>query len=309
MQWGQIKTLFILCFLVLNMYLFYQFVQKQNDDNLKVKEAPDSSIEESLKNENIKLGNLPKEEIRESFISVKQERFSDKDKKEIDELQNQKSVVIKDRFILSKFNKPIKIMEDDKDSEIETSVKEIAFKGEDYVYWDWNKELNMIILFQKKNEQPVYFNQSGLLLVFLNEKNEMIYYTQTRLGEPEKQNTDKKKLIKAIRAVETLFKSNKLEPGDEVTNANIGFYTRVPFDNGVQVFVPTWKITVNDERHYFVNALEGYSFPSKDIEFLQTVLSSTKEKTENLKNPDEIKPGILKDLDDRLEISKRSEDE
>lgn len=309
MQWGQIKTLFILCFLVLNIYLIYQFLEKQNEADLRVKEAPDASIETRLKNEDIKIGDLPDEEIRESFISVKQEKFTEENKKDIKSLQNQESVVIEDKLVLSKFEKPIKVPDNAKDTEIATTVKQYVLDGNDYTFWDWNKELNVLILFQKKSGQPVFFNQSGLLLVYLNDKNEMSFYTQTRLSEPDGKNTDKKKLIKAIRAVETLFKSNKLQSGDKVTKANIGFFTRVPFDNGVQVFVPTWKITVNDERNYFVNALEGYSFPSEDIEFLQTVLSSTKEKVELLDDDVKMKASVLKELTEKLEISKRGEGE
>src|SRR5699024_11318478 len=108
MQWGQIKTLFILCLLILNVYLFYQFIDKQNESDLRVKEAPDSSIEAKLKNENIKVGELPQEEKRESFISVKQRTLTDdRSEEHTSELQSRFDLVC--RLLLEKKKKTINI--------------------------------------------------------------------------------------------------------------------------------------------------------------------------------------------------------
>src|SRR5699024_4157797 len=94
----------------------------------------------------------------------------------------------------------------------------------------------------------------------------------------KEQKEEKRKLIEALQAVEVLYGVNQLNPGDEITQANLGFYTRTPFLSGVQVFVPTWKVTVNDEKHYFVNALEGLPFPSDDRDFLNRVIEDELEK-------------------------------
>ncbi|HIS27820.1 MAG TPA: two-component system regulatory protein YycI [Candidatus Avamphibacillus intestinigallinarum] len=309
MQWGQIKTLFILCFLILNVYLFYQFIDKQNESDLRVKEAPDSSIETKLKNENIKVGKLPQDEKRESFISVKQRSLSDKDKKELDKLQNQTTTILDDKQILSSFDKPIEIPKDAKEDAVATTVKQNVWHGDEYSLWNWNKDINMLVFFQKKKDQPVFFNQSGVLLVFLNDKNEIISYTQTLLGDADDKDAEKKDLIKSIKAVETLYKTNELQSGDEITNANIGFYTRLPFENGVQVFVPTWKITVNDERHYFVNALEGYAIPSNEAQFLTDTLTSILEKLEKLDDDHKQKEPFIKLMNDRLTAIEKGQEE
>ena len=309
MQWGQIKTLFILCFLILNVYLFYQFIDKQNESDLRVKEAPDSSIEAKLKNENIKVGELPQEEKRESFISVKQRTLTDDDKKEIDDLKNQTTMILDDKQILSTFDKPIGISDDAKEDTVATTVKQNVWKGDEYSLWDWNKDINMLVFFQKKKDQPVFFNQSGVLLVFLNDKNEIVSYTQTILGEADDEDSEKKDLIKSIKAVETLYKANELKSGDEITKADIGFYTRLPFENGVQVFVPTWKITVNDERHYFVNALEGYAIPSNEAEFLTNTLNSILEKLEELDDDHKQRDTFIKLINDRLTAIEKGQEE
>src|SRR5699024_12369246 len=124
----------------------------------------------------------------------------------------------------------------------------------------------------EKAERPIYFNQNGMILVFLNDDNEMIFYTQTMLGEAEPR-AEKKTLIKPIKAIETLYKANELKAGDEITKVDIGFNTRVPLENGIQVFVRIWKVSIDDEKVYFVNAIEGFVFSGDDNKILTNMIS------------------------------------
>lgn len=294
MQWNQIKTLFIVCFLVLDVYLLFQYLDKRKDDNLHVKEQQETSIETHLKNENIKVGNLPEEVEEETFIEVRQHLFTEEEVSEIESLNNQEFIVKDQSFVAGKFEERIPVPLEATNKEIEELLQNHIFGIENYKFWTWNKELNVIAFFQVKKGRPVYYNQNGLVLVFLNNKNEIDFYTQKMLGEPEEQKEEKKELIKALQAVEVLYRVNELEPGDEITKANLGFYTRTPFLSGVQVFVPTWKVTVNDEKHYFVNALEGLSYPSDDQDFLNRVIKDTSDEltAENT--------GVLNYINERL---------
>src|SRR5690625_7702747 len=99
----------------------------------------------------------------------------------------------------------------------------------------------------------------------------MEFYTQTMLGE-EDARQDKSSLIKPIKAIELLYNANELRTGEEITKVDIGFHTRAPRPSGVQVFVPAWTVTVNDERDYFVNAIEGWVFYNYEVDFIDTVL-------------------------------------
>src|SRR5699024_11746484 len=100
MQWSQIKTLFILCFLILDVYLLIQFIDKQEKSDLDVMEEQESSIEQQLKLENIKLPKLPDEEMEQSYISVKQKEFTDSDFRDISGSDNQKLTVVNDKLIV-----------------------------------------------------------------------------------------------------------------------------------------------------------------------------------------------------------------
>src|SRR5690625_6442143 len=79
MQWSQIKTLFILTFLILNIYLAVQLINKQKQADLAVLEHGQSSFEEVLQSENITIPDSLQDEAEERFISVRQKVFTEED--------------------------------------------------------------------------------------------------------------------------------------------------------------------------------------------------------------------------------------
>jgi len=299
-QWSQIKTIFILCFIALNIYLVIQYVEKREQIGANILEREESTIEDQLKDDNIKYGELPEVDLEESFISVEQKEFSDEEIIELGQLKNQRtSVVINKRLIISQFDKPIAIAENQSKEKIQELFEKTFLYSDEYMFWNWNREMNVLMFFQKELNRPVYFNQSGLVLVFLDENDETLFYAQTMLGEGESRR-DHQSLIRPIDAIETLYDNHELFQDDEITKAEIGFHTRVPLDDGIQVFVPTWKITVNHERRYFVNALEGFVFASNERLFIQEVIETIKERVEKLEDDEILKENVLSFLRGKL---------
>lgn len=310
MQWSKIKTLFILCFLILNIYLIIQFIQKQdNADMGYLEEGQEASIEDKLESENIEYEDPNIEITEDSYISVSQKQFTDEELVPLSNFENQTSAIINDNFILSKFEEPITVPEEATNQDLDQLVKNYIVFPEAYQFWGWNKDMNVLIFFQLKDDRLFYFNQNGLLLVFLNEENEMMYYTQTMLGNVQVQQ-EKKSIQQPIQAVGTLYDRNDLYYEDEITNIKMGYYARIVTE-GVQVFTPTWRVEVNDERNYFINAIEGLVFASDDIQFInKTIEESYINKIRDLEEDNELREEILTNLTQRqTETGNRSETE
>lgn len=308
MQWSQIKTLFILSFLILNIYLTIQFMGKLEEENYGILEYDDSSIEQKLEEENIVIKSLPSGQEQEPFISVRQRVFSEADLEKFKTQKSQELSVINNNFIISMFDKPVAIPHEDETDIIEGFIKNYFAFPDDYELWSWNEDLNVLIFFQDKNDRPIYFNQNALILVFLNDKNEMVFYTQTMLGESDSIK-EKKDLIKPIKAVETLYNSNELRSGDEITKMEIGFHTRVPTEQGTQVFVPAWKVTVNKEKNYFVNAIEGWVFSSDELVFLEDTIGFYLEKVQSMTDNQSMKEKVELFLSSKIDTDERSDEE
>src|SRR5699024_9694226 len=136
-----------------------------------------------------------------------------------------------------------------KDS-MKEKLTDIVSEPDTYSYWNWIKDLNIIIYFKNKERGPVFSNRNGLVLLFFNDKNDAEYDSQTMLGEAETVD-EKQKLNTPMHAIEKLYNSNELYAGDNIEDVKIGFHTRVPSESGVQVFSPIWKVNVNNEQNYF----------------------------------------------------------
>src|SRR5690625_163625 len=306
MNWEQIKTLLILSFLILDIYLVAQFLDKKEQADIGVLEQHQSTIEDQLKAESIKLPELPQEEYEETFISVKQKVFLPDEITLNKSTIAQKQSLITDYFIASVLDKPLEIGKEIPNKQLEEIFSQLVISPEEYKFWNWNEKLNVLMFFQTKMDRPIYFNQNGLVLVFLNDKNEIVYYTQTMLGEADTL-AEKRELIKPIRAIETLYNGNELNQGDEITTVNIGFHTRVPFEGGVQVFAPIWKVNVNDEKDFFVNAIEGFTFSTKEEDFLVETIEATLERISAYEKDDKAMKEIEEDMEERIEQLHRGE--
>ncbi|MYL44465.1 hypothetical protein GLV94_02300 [Virgibacillus halodenitrificans] len=302
MQWNQIKTLFILCFLILDVYLLMQFMEKQERADVGVLTSQEeTSFESKLEQEDITISDNEVEIEKDSYISVLRREYSDKELSQLADLDKQDVEVIDKNLIVSKFEEPIAIPDKAQSADISKLVKSHIIHPEDFTFWGWNKDRNALLFFQEKENRPIYFNENGMLLVYLNKDNEMEYYTQTMLGEAEEQG-DLRTLTKPMKAIEILYNANELYAEDNITNTEIGYHTRIPLANGKQVFAPTYKITVNDERNYFINAIEGHIFASNDTEFIGDAIQSTLSKIKKLEDEVEWKDSILQLLNQKLQV-------
>ena len=280
MQWSQIKSILILSFFILNAYLFAQFLEKKEQADIGVLEQDLYSIEEQLEDDDIKIGDLPEEALKETFISVEPYEFTTKELKRDKPKTKQEAKILDDTLIIvSELEKPLKVDTSSTNS-IMSKFKDTVYHPDNYHYWGHDETYNILIFFQDKLDRPIYFNKNGLVLAILNEDDEIEAYIQTMLGEEEPLD-DERELIEPLTAIEKVYEKDELKQNDEISEVTIGFHTRVPSESGVQVFAPTWKINVNDEQDYFVNAMEGFIFSTEEEEFLEEVLSRTNDQIED----------------------------
>ncbi|MFD1040287.1 two-component system regulatory protein YycI [Virgibacillus byunsanensis] len=306
MQWSQIKTLFILCFLILDIYLVLQFMEKQDQKDIGVIEQENSTIEEQLEQDEIEISaELDSEEISESYISVSPKSFTEGELNEVSNFDNQVLARVNSYLIVSQFEEPLEVPEKATGSEITEMVNGKIIFSDQYEYWDWDKELNVLVFFQEKNDRPIYYNHGGIILVFLNDENEIMFYAQTMLGEAESEG-ESKTLIEPIQAIETLYTSNELFAGDDITDLDVGYYTRYPLENGVQVFAPQWNVLVNGEKNFFVNAIERIVSPESE-DFLENAITTLISRINDMEETEKIHEDILNQLRLKLTADNRSD--
>lgn len=265
-QWGQIKTLFIICFLVLNIFLVRQLLGRQEED---LSFIPETSREEELEFNINGLNILSNESYTAPLLNANSFNYNEEGAGQLEDLPNQQSIVVDDHYLFSRFDEPVSINIEE-ENEYREIFSQFVFNGGSYSYWGEMESANVLVFFQHF-EYPVFFNENALLLVQLNGDGDMTQYVQTRLVKGE-EDDEEQSLIQQYDAVYRLYHhTNALQTGDEITDVNLGYHNIVSLPNGEQLLNPTWDIEVNGDDHQFINAIEGHDY-SRNNDFYADVL-------------------------------------
>lgn len=260
MDWSKIKTIFILTFLVLDIYLLYEFL-KIRDAN-KYEFITETSFEDKLSADDITYVELPKNVVKDAYVSAKPKGF--KKEEVMLKLKGQSISISAETTLDSVLSEPVGVSGDFKPAEINTFVKNKVLFGENYKYWDYNKEEKTITYYQQFQNKFFYSNKNGKLTLFLNDKNEIVSYKQTLLEEIEDLSNNQE-VLAPLKAIETLYDNGLLKPKSKITKVEIGYFTLVQL-TASQVLTPTWRFVVDNEENLFVNAFEGQIIQLTDEE-------------------------------------------
>jgi regulatory protein YycI of two-component signal transduction system YycFG len=251
LNWSRIKTIFIIVFLILDLFLLSQFVEKRNSNQLGL--LAEATLEDQLKENDVTYPDLPKDPIEETYITGSSRTFTMED---LVKLNGQQVQIINNTKIHSRFEEPIPITENSPDW-LETFVSNQMINGEDYVFWGYEEQNRILIFFQQYEGRTIFYNNNAVLKISLNERNEMIEYQQTHLTDLAEMEVDENQAgsFTALKAIENMFIRNELKQGSKITKVDLGYYTLI---SDSQVFVPTWHFIIDNKENYFVNAIEGH---------------------------------------------------
>ncbi|WP_192603656.1 two-component system regulatory protein YycI [Gottfriedia sp. OAE603] len=253
MDWSRIKTIFILTFLVLDLFLAIQYYQKKS--NYQIDVIAESTIEDQLKANDITYVALPKESLKETYIVGNSKIFSDKT---ITNLKGQDIEIYKD-VLQSRLKDVVKLPETNRIFFLENFVKEYVWNGNSYRFCKRDVSTKTFYFCQSYKDRLIYNIDSSVVEIKYNDNDEIVSYRQ-RYIEDLKDMVDKKdvqEVLPAIKAIENLYVKDELKPDDRVTKVDFGYYTLIPLSTGVKVIAPAWHLVVNEDRDYFVNAIEG----------------------------------------------------
>jgi regulatory protein YycI of two-component signal transduction system YycFG len=252
LDWNKIKTIFIITFLILDIFLFFQFIQKRNNSQLEM--MVEENIEEQLAANKITYVDLPKEPARSAYITGKSREFREEETRS---LKGQKIVLLNSKTIYSSFKDPIPIPKTEKGYFFEDLLHDFVLDGTKYKYWRSDEKEKKIYFFQQFKGKNIFHNQYAALVIDVNE---IVSYTQTMLTDVGEMGGESKaqEIITATKALKTLYLKGEIESGSRVTKVELGYYTVViPSSSGFQVIAPTWHFVLNGKDDYFVNAIEG----------------------------------------------------
>ncbi|MFF2450707.1 two-component system regulatory protein YycI [Neobacillus sp. NPDC058068] len=260
MDWSKIKTIFIITFLILDVYLLFQFMKIRDANKYEV--ANEASFEEKLKADEIQYNDLPKAPIKDQYLSAKPKIFI---KADFAKLKGQSATIMDQGSKLQvTLEKPLQLSSKFEPAELSGFLKENVLYGEHYQFWEKDDKKNTITFFQQYDNFTLYQNINGMITFTYNADNQIVSYQQSYLEGFEKL-TAKEDILLPLKAIETLHQKGMLKPKSKITKVELGYSTLIQLAAS-QVLAPTWRFVVNDKESLFVNAFEGQIIDFKSDE-------------------------------------------
>ncbi|RSL29342.1 hypothetical protein D7Z54_31810 [Salibacterium salarium] len=248
MDWSRTKTIFIITFLLLNTFLIYQIVDKRNNGSINVKAQ--NSVEQQLVNMNITVtDDLPEERDEISHIvgepsDIEEDVINQAGEENVSVLDNGfMEVTLEDTYAVSN------------QEDVSNFFDQHVWNGGEYEYDEWDSSDQQMYFNQTYNEATVVTYDEDQLVLFLNEDDEIESYIQSYLSFEE--GGKKKDMLAPYRAIEMLLNDNIVSYNDEINEMEVGYYSLFQPEGTAQVFAPMYRIEVNEESEYLVNAIDG----------------------------------------------------
>ena len=256
MDWNRTKTIFIIVFAILNVFLYTLYVDRVTGaKDLETLTAPDINIEEKFEQDRITVENLPPKVEELGYVSGKLKVFN---QEEIDSLANQSAAIVDGTRVISTLKEPLELSDVKKEESYTEFLDSFVLSGNQYVLWSVNEEKGEATFLQAVEDRPIYYTQP-LLTVHFNESDEIIRYEQRMFEDFEEFNTTKN-IVQPTTALNTLYTREMLPSDSAITSIDLGYSTLVQLTE-TQVFAPTWHIHVEladgQTDDFFINAVEG----------------------------------------------------
>lgn len=255
MDWSKTKTIFIFVFSILNIFLYFLYLE-QHTEAQNVQVAGKTSIEDLMRQENITY-NVPEVVKNDfSYISADVKTFSED---ELEGLEGQSITIVDQTHIESDMIDQALIRNSKEEPYFTEFLTKYVWSGSEYELWDIDEEDQKAIFFQKVNGEPIFYSPNATLTIHWNEDYEVTYYEQ-RMLEKFSSDNRKKEVLTQDEAVASLATRGYLKQDSKVLKVTPGYSSLVQL-TGKQVFAPTWNIRVELKdgtiEDHFINAIEG----------------------------------------------------
>ncbi|EXJ23263.1 hypothetical protein ADIAL_1280 [Alkalibacterium sp. AK22] len=290
MDFKKIESIFLMTFLLLNIYLLISFLNRSNLQHAST--APDQvNLLREMEQIGIELPSL-NEEVREVYY-VQADR-NDLLEENVDQLENQAGSIAEDGTLYTSIlSDPIEIDGNPEDGFTETDFSRLnnfidsdaVLFGEEYTFLRFDRTDSRFIFSQEVEGIPVADGTSEISLFYGSDGN-IISYQQSFAGPMSTQGSPLE-IITDRQAVEVLFQNNEIS-SNSIVSTPILSYQRTLFLEDLSMYGPVWFIPVRDsngETILRVDAFEG------------TVVSPPTEPVIPV-DPDEIDTDLSEEADD-----------
>ncbi|MBU9722328.1 MULTISPECIES: two-component system regulatory protein YycI [Bacillaceae] len=260
MDWSKTKSIFIITFLLLNLFLGYQLSEKRSERNVNL--LRHVTLQEDLDENEITVEIRSTEETKlGSPITGSIRVFNEENL--VEQFDNQEIDVLNDgKTIYSTLDSPYRLVDASIPAAVETFVQQHVLYGDEYQFTKFDEETYEVGLHQTFEGRPIdnFVDGPYHLKLYLNIDLEIESYSQEYMDI----NTQgrEQEFLSPMKVVEILFEANHIPANTTLDQAQLGYYNplQASYDLEFRVFTPMWRVKVN-ESFYYVSAIEGEIHP------------------------------------------------
>ncbi|API88285.1 hypothetical protein BKP56_02745 [Marinilactibacillus sp. 15R] len=261
MDFKKIENIFLLAFVLLNIYLLVSFISRT--DLQYATTNPTQDFTSDMRDRGIEYPQtLPEVESEVYYMQADANMLLEDN---AESLENQAgSIDSEGTLYTSILSDPIELEGNPEDGFTEADLtlldefvnsSSVLF-GEQYDYLRYDREGNRFIYGQMVNGIPIGDGTSEISLYYGGDGN-IISYQQTYAG-PMKEQGSSDELITAERAIEILFQNNELASGSKVETPILAYQRTLNLEN-LSMYGPIWLVPVtnsNESEVFRVDAVD-----------------------------------------------------
>lgn len=251
MDFRRVEGIFLVVFLLLNMFLFYIYFEGKQDQDSISRGSITENLEERLHSESIKISEpLSSKKEEGYYISAEEVDLVDLATKT---LTNQEWHVNNNQLKSTLMNQSQVYLTNADDLEKVTTFinnPKMVIQGSEYILnATETKAMKHYIYNQSWEGIPFNDETSRLDIEVVSEDFEsgaVIGYEQRMIGNIDPLR-EKQTLISAREAIISLYTNNRLQPGTTIKGIDLG-YTRIFTVRGKNVYIPAWFVTLETSK-------------------------------------------------------------
>lgn len=276
MNWSKTKTIFIICFLLLDIFLAYQLVIRQKSAQNQVNNYTQSSLSQYIKNKKIQINTtLPDGNQSVTILSGTYQDFSNTTNlslvQQLNALAGTKKTPVQTfttaaqtTILKSTFVQKVPVPQTQADQQ--AFLKQYVYNGDQYRFWEFDKTKNIYRFIQTFNGHPVFSVINGKLNtldVTLDKTGQFVIgYQQSFVNIKKEQSA--KLGIQPMDAIQQLWDKNMLPITDKpiIEQMDLGYINLSENNDQTQAlaYLPAWYVevkTTKADKRFFVTGIYG----------------------------------------------------
>lgn len=275
MNFRKIEWIFVVAFVVLDIFLAYMFIQTSSGDSSKTSSDTATTVIREMRDDNISFSNPNTKEGTGYYIAGNNDSGL---KADLSQLTEQTTRIGTNGKLMSTLRTSVSVDSDNPKSDLDQFVKQSTniIHGTQYVYSSQLSSNGEYVYVQKVADGEI-LTGTGQLRLIVNKNNQLISYTQTYVNDV-KTLREKAVTISEKKALVALYQYNQVSNNSRIVWSKLG-YSRLIRLKDSSVYVPTWIFAVRSKNSsnvslHRINAFTGAS--------MKTGGSSTSSETASL---------------------------